>query len=139
VAASPRTLRARAPLGRPSAPRAGGLRAGRRGGAGGVAGHAARARARRRGGPLAVAAAVVEALALGLVGWGGTPWALTLAALHFSEQYLLAALLTGNDEWEVVLAAHALWRDRPAALTDAIPSLRHPGPVGPSSFWLRRA
>jgi predicted O-methyltransferase YrrM len=58
---------------------------------------------------------------------------------HFSEQYLLAAMLTGNDEWEVVLAAHALWRDRPDALTDAIPSLRHPGPVGPSSFWLRRA
>jgi hypothetical protein len=62
-----------------------------------------------------------------------------VAAAPRPEQYLLAALLPGNEEWEVVLAAHALWRDRPAALTDAIPSLRHPGPVGPSSFWLRRA
>ena len=58
---------------------------------------------------------------------------------HFSEQYLLAALLSGNDEWEVVLAAQALWRDGHDALTGAIPSLRHPGPAGPSSFWLRRA
>ena len=58
---------------------------------------------------------------------------------HFSEQYLLAALLTGTDEWEVEIAAQALHRERADALAAAIPSLRRPGPVGPSAFWLRRA
>jgi hypothetical protein len=58
---------------------------------------------------------------------------------YFSEQYLLAALLTGSDEWEVVLAAHALHREHPGEMTAAIPSLRDPAPVGPSAFWLRRA
>jgi hypothetical protein len=57
---------------------------------------------------------------------------------HFSEQYLLAALLSGSEDWEVVIAAQALWRDRREALVEAIPTLRDPGPVGPSSFWLRR-
>jgi len=38
-----------------------------------------------------------------------------------------------------MLATRALWRDRRDALTNAIPSLTQPGPVGPSSFWLRRA
>jgi hypothetical protein len=28
------------------------------------------------------------------------------------------------------------WLEKP--VSGAIPSLRHPGPVGPSSFWLRR-
>jgi hypothetical protein len=57
---------------------------------------------------------------------------------HFTEQYLLAALLDGSDEWEVVLAAQALHRDRHAELVAAIPALGHAGPVGPSAFWLRR-
>jgi hypothetical protein len=57
---------------------------------------------------------------------------------HFSEQYLLAALLSGNDDWEVELAAQALHREHGPALAAAIPSLRDPVPVGPSSFWLRR-
>jgi predicted O-methyltransferase YrrM len=57
---------------------------------------------------------------------------------HFSEQYLLAALLEGNADWEIVLAAHALYRDRHADLVAAIPALRDPGPVGPSALWLRR-
>ena len=58
---------------------------------------------------------------------------------HFSEQYLLAALLTGTDEWEVEVAAQALHRERRAALAAAISSLQSPGPVGPSAFWIRRA
>jgi hypothetical protein len=58
---------------------------------------------------------------------------------HFSEQYLLAALLTGTDEWEVEVAAQALHRERRAAVAAAIPSLQSPGPVGPSAFWIRRA
>jgi predicted O-methyltransferase YrrM len=57
---------------------------------------------------------------------------------HFTEQYLLAALLEGNGDWDVVLAAHALHRERRADLVAAIPALRDPGPVGPSAFWLRR-
>ena len=58
---------------------------------------------------------------------------------HFSEQYLLAALLTGTDEWEVEVAAQALHRERREELAAAIPSLQSPGPVGPSAFWIRRA
>jgi hypothetical protein len=58
---------------------------------------------------------------------------------HFSEQYLLAALLTGSDAWEVQLAAQALHREHRDALATAVPSLRSPGPVGPSAFWMRRA
>jgi hypothetical protein len=57
---------------------------------------------------------------------------------HFSEQYLLAAMLEGSDDWEIVLAAHALHREHPGELAALVPSLRTPGPVGPSAFWLRR-
>jgi hypothetical protein len=60
--------------------------------------------------------------------WGG----------HFTEQYLLAAVLEGNADWEVVLAAHALYRDRQADLVAAVPALGAPGHVGPSALWLRR-
>jgi hypothetical protein len=57
---------------------------------------------------------------------------------HFSEQYLLAALLSGSEDWDVELAAQALHRERGEELANAVPSLRTAGPVGPSAFWMRR-
>jgi predicted O-methyltransferase YrrM len=58
-------------------------------------------------------------------------------ALHWywAEQYLLQALLTGNSHIGVVVAAHALWRDRRRQLATLIPSVAD-GPA-PHSFWMR--
>jgi predicted O-methyltransferase YrrM len=57
--------------------------------------------------------------------------------MFFSEQYLLQAYLSGNRAYEVVLAAHALARDRPDELGRMIPTFAK-SPHGPSAFWLRR-
>jgi predicted O-methyltransferase YrrM len=53
----------------------------------------------------------------------------------FTEQYLVQAFLAMNPAYEVVLAAHALLRDRRPALAELVPSL---GEHQPSSFWIRR-
>jgi hypothetical protein len=48
--------------------------------------------------PLGVAAAVVEALALGLVGWGGSPVALTLAAV---VTWAVVRVLAPRPQWRL--------------------------------------
>jgi hypothetical protein len=53
----------------------------------------------------------------------------------FTEQYLLQAFLSMNPEYEVLLAAHALLRERRAELARLVPSLES---HQPSSFWIRR-
>jgi predicted O-methyltransferase YrrM len=53
----------------------------------------------------------------------------------WTEQYLLQAFLTMNDEFEVVFAAHHLGRTYPERVAASIPSFR-PGCGG--AFWLRR-
>jgi hypothetical protein len=56
---------------------------------------------------------------------------------YWAEQYLLQALLVNNPKLRVLIAAHALLRDRRAACGRLIPSLdsRH----SPLSFWMRTA
>jgi predicted O-methyltransferase YrrM len=56
---------------------------------------------------------------------------------YWAEQYLLQALLINNPRLNVLIAAHALWRDRREALAKLIPTLdaRH----SPLSFWMRTA
>jgi hypothetical protein len=54
---------------------------------------------------------------------------------YWAEQYLLQALLAGNDNLEVLLGLHALWRERREQLTRAIPSTR--SGQAPLSFWMR--
>jgi hypothetical protein len=55
--------------------------------------------------------------------------------LYWAEQYLLQAFLAQNPSWEIVLALHALVRDRPAEVAAAVRSYR-PGPA-PGAFWIR--
>jgi predicted O-methyltransferase YrrM len=52
------------------------------------------------------------------------------------EQYLLQAFLSGNPGWEVLLAVHALTRERDALVREVVPSYR--GENFPSAFWIRR-
>ncbi|HEX8086632.1 MAG TPA: class I SAM-dependent methyltransferase [Solirubrobacteraceae bacterium] len=52
------------------------------------------------------------------------------------EQYLLQAFLSGNPDWEVLLAVHALTREREALVRQVVPSYR--GENHPSAFWIRR-
>ena len=54
---------------------------------------------------------------------------------YWAEQYLLQALLIGNPDYEILISAHALWRDRTERLQAAIPHLRAEHP--PLSFWFR--
>jgi hypothetical protein len=56
--------------------------------------------------------------------------------LHWSEQYLLQAFLSGNREFEVLAAIYALCRDRPEAMARLAPTWR-PGATA-SAFWMRR-
>jgi hypothetical protein len=62
----------------------------------------------------------------------------------FNEQYLVQALLTGNQDWEITLALAALFRERRAELVAELPSLAQevPGMPGlsyvPAAFWIRR-
>lgn len=60
-----------------------------------------------------------------------------LADAHFwTEQYLLQAFLSGNQEWEVLVGAFAVARAHPDRLAAAVPSFA-PG-VNPGAFWIRR-
>lgn len=54
---------------------------------------------------------------------------------YWSEQYLLQALLVGNDSLEVLVAAHAVWRAHGPELQRLIPNLDPAHP--PLSFWMR--
>jgi Methyltransferase domain len=53
------------------------------------------------------------------------------------EQYLLQAFLCGNRDWEVLLAVHALTRERDDLVREVVPSYR--GETFPSAFWIRRS
>ena len=52
------------------------------------------------------------------------------------EQYLLQAFLSGNPDWEVLLALHDLTRTERELVREAVPSWR--GDSFPSAFWIRR-
>ena len=52
-------------------------------------------------------------------------------------QDLLHAFLTGHRKYEVLLALHALARERPEAVRKTVPSWR--GTSHPRAFWLRRS
>jgi predicted O-methyltransferase YrrM len=54
----------------------------------------------------------------------------------FAEQYLLQAFLAFNEDFEVLLATHALARSNPRRVHRTIPSFR-PG-VAPGAFWFTR-
>jgi predicted O-methyltransferase YrrM len=58
------------------------------------------------------------------------------SGLHWAEQYLLQAFLSGNPGYEILAAAYALCRDRPDAMARLAPTWR-PGRL-PSALWLRR-
>jgi hypothetical protein len=57
--------------------------------------------------------------------------------LYWSEQYLLQAFLSLNEQFEILCALYALARRRPDNLRELIPSWRD-GAV-PGAFWIRRA
>lgn len=59
---------------------------------------------------------------------------------YWSEQYLLQAFLAFNDEFEVLLPAHAAAREHPERLAAAVPGFSPaPGrPIAPAAFWIRR-
>lgn len=58
--------------------------------------------------------------------------------LMFAEQYLIQAFLSGNRDWRVLVAAHALARADPERLARTFPSLSRIPSVGPSALWLER-
>lgn len=56
--------------------------------------------------------------------------------VFWAEQYLLQAFLTGNRDWDVMVASAALYSDEPDRLAAVFPST--PLASGASSFWMRR-
>lgn len=56
---------------------------------------------------------------------------------YWAEQHLLHALLIGNSGLEVLVGAHAVWRDHGPRLQQLIPHIdpQHP----PISFWMQTA
>jgi hypothetical protein len=56
--------------------------------------------------------------------------------LYWSEQYLLQAFLSLNEEFEILCALYALARCRPDNLRELIPSWRDS--AVPGAFWIRR-
>jgi hypothetical protein len=61
-----------------------------------------------------------------------------VAELGFwNEQYLLQAYLSGHPDWEVLLAAQALARERRTDLEAVVPALSGSGSQ-PTNFWIRR-
>lgn len=55
---------------------------------------------------------------------------------RWTEQYLVQAFLSGNPDWEVLLALHALTREHDALFREVVPGYR--GQSNPSAFWIRR-
>jgi predicted O-methyltransferase YrrM len=58
------------------------------------------------------------------------------SGLHWAEQYLLQAFLSGNRGFEVLAASYALCRERPDDMRRLAPTWR-PGATA-SAFWMRR-
>jgi hypothetical protein len=58
------------------------------------------------------------------------------SGLHWAEQYLLQAYLSGNSGYEILAALYALCRDRADAMARLAPTWK-PGAI-PSAIWLRR-
>jgi predicted O-methyltransferase YrrM len=54
---------------------------------------------------------------------------------YWAEQYMLQALLAGSERFDVLIAAHALWRERTERFTATIPTIDPINP--PLSFWMR--
>jgi Methyltransferase domain len=54
----------------------------------------------------------------------------------WQEQYLLQALLTENQNFEIVLPVSAITRERPDLISALMPW--HEAPPGPGAFWIRR-
>jgi hypothetical protein len=50
-----------------------------------------------------------------------------------NEQYALECLLSGGDNWEVILPVHLLWREHPQLLRQVVDSDDRPG-----SFWFMK-
>lgn len=55
---------------------------------------------------------------------------------YWAEQHLLQAFLAFNDRYEILLAAHALWRMRRRELAAIVPSCNPD--QRPAALWLRR-
>jgi hypothetical protein len=55
--------------------------------------------------------------------------------IFYNEQYLLAAMLTGASQWEILIPYFWLATDAPEALTSAFPFV---DPPGGGSFWMRK-
>jgi hypothetical protein len=66
------------------------------------------------------------------------PRAWYLRGTFLAEQYLLHAFLIGNDDYEILFAAHAVARADRVRLAGVIPSLRARDDHEPAAFWLRR-
>jgi hypothetical protein len=60
-----------------------------------------------------------------------------ILGMHWTEQYLLQALLAGNRDFEVMFATHAVSTEHGRRFRELVP--RYTGANYPSSFWLRRA
>jgi predicted O-methyltransferase YrrM len=57
---------------------------------------------------------------------------------YLSEQYLLHGFLCENPSYSIVLALHALVRQRAPQLQGLLPELEPDTGPGPSAFWIRR-
>lgn len=55
-----------------------------------------------------------------------------------AEQYLIQAFLSGNPDWRVLVAAHALARAEPARLARTFPSFDRIPAARPTALWLER-
>jgi len=55
----------------------------------------------------------------------------------WNEQYLLKALLLGSHDFEIMIASHAIYRDRREDFEVLIPSLAN-STHGPSAFWMKK-
>ncbi len=56
--------------------------------------------------------------------------------VHWNEQYLLQALLSGNPGFEVLFATHAVSIEQPKRFKRLLPGFR--GANFPTGFWIRR-
>lgn len=58
-----------------------------------------------------------------------------ILGMHWNEQYLLQAFLSGNPRWEVLFATHAVAVEQRQRLKALVPS--YTGDNYPTSFWIR--
>lgn len=64
------------------------------------------------------------------------PW--YARGMYANEQYVLQAFLSGNRDYRIVFAAHAVARARRRELEELVPSLRERPEHEPAALWLRR-